>query len=317
MAESNVKCVYVLHGSDAYLRDTHRREVLAEVLGDADPQLCVSTFDADADLAVVLDELRTLPFLAPCRVVVIDDADAFISAHREALEKYLEAPAATSSLVLITTAWNRAHRISKLVEKVGKAVDCSLPERAGLGSWISAAAGKQGKTIAPDAAARLGEYVGRDLAAINQEIAKLAAYVGDRKAITSQDVAAVVASTAGAGAFDLTNALTDGNVRAALDALAGSLNRRGEEFRVLGILASHVRRALLAQQYVATGRRAEEVLPPRIPPQAKNAFLGMLRRRNLRKLQLDMRRLLAADLAMKSGADPLTTMETLVVAMCS
>ena len=75
MSERDVKPVYVLHGSDTFLRDTHRAEIIGQAVGDADSQLCVCSFDATAELAEVLDELRTVPFLAPLRIAVVTDAD--------------------------------------------------------------------------------------------------------------------------------------------------------------------------------------------------------------------------------------------------
>ena len=51
MAEPSPKCVYVIHGSDTFLRDQYRAEIAATVLGDADPQLCMSRYEADAELA--------------------------------------------------------------------------------------------------------------------------------------------------------------------------------------------------------------------------------------------------------------------------
>ena len=65
MVSADPKCVYVLYGSDAFLRDETRRALVQRIIGDADPQTAVTHFDAMAELAEVLDELRTLPFLAP------------------------------------------------------------------------------------------------------------------------------------------------------------------------------------------------------------------------------------------------------------
>ena len=45
-----------------------------------------------ASLADVLDEVRTLPFLARCRVVIVEGADPFVTAHRKELEAYAEKP---------------------------------------------------------------------------------------------------------------------------------------------------------------------------------------------------------------------------------
>lgn len=316
MTSGPVKPVYVLHGSDAFLRDAARREILAQVVGDADPQLCVTTFDAAAPLADVLDELRTLPFLAPRRAVVVRDADPFVSNHRQALEKYLQAPADAACLILIVKSWPANTRLHRIVAKVGQAVSCSPPEGAGLAAWLRDAAARRGKEIAPDAAALLIQWVGPDLALLDAEVEKLSLYVGDRRTISPDDAGKLVVAAAGPGAFELTNAITAADAKAALNALDGMLNTRGDEMKTLGLIAWHLRRVLKAQQDLAAGRSEKDALP-RMPAAARHAFLAMLGRRPLRQLQADFRRLLRADLAVKSGVPPRAAMQQLVIGLCS
>lgn len=310
------KPVYVLVGSDQFLRDEQRRRVLSEIVGDSDPQTAVSVFDDSAELATVLDELRTMPFLSPRRAVVIDDAEAFVSEHRLALEKYLSSPSANSSLVLMVLAWPRNTRLYKLVEQAGEVVDCGSPDPKDLPRWLDRSAARRGKKLAREAADLLAQWRGGDLAGLDGEIEKLSLYVGSREVISAQDVAQIVAATAGPGAYDLTNAIADGNAAAALRAIGGMLTHRGEEFRALGSLGWHLRKALSAQQYIAAGMPPEQACRKAGVFYNTQAFVGMLRRRSLAKLQSDFRRLLAADLAMKSGADAPGALQDLIVQLC-
>ena len=318
MAKATFKPVYVLHGTDGYLRDIHRKAVIAAVVGEADPQLCVARFDSSAELADVLDELRTLPFLAPCRLVVVDGADEFVSAHRAALETYLGNPCGTSALLLNVTSWPANTRLVKLVAKIGQVFACSVPDKGDLGKWLSKAAAQRGKKIARDAADLLGQWIGKDLAALDSEIEKLSLYADDRETITAADVSALVTATAGPQAFDLTNAITAGDARAALEVLDGLLAVRGEEFRTLGLIGWHLRRALQVQQAIHAGAAPQQAVGKiRMPQHQRGAWLAFLQRRPLRALQNDFRRLLRADLAMKSGSTPKAALQELVVALCS
>jgi len=315
MVPEAVKPVYVLQGGDSLLLDQCRREIVAKAVGSADPQTCVGVYDADAELAAVLDELRTMPFLAPRRVVIVRNADAFISAHREALENYLESPSAAGVLVLMVSAWASNTRLYKLVGKIGQVMQCSAPKAGGLIKWIRDAAAGRGKKIAPDAAELLAHWVGQDLAALDGEIEKLSLYAGARQSLTVEDVSALVTATAGPEAFDLTNALTAGDVGAALKALEGMVRRRGEEFKVLGMIAWHLRRVLAAQQAIRSGSPPQRAAP-KMPWAQQQPFLAMLQRRPLKTIQADFRRLIYADLAMKSGVDPAAAMQKLVVELC-
>ena len=93
MAASTPKPVYVICGSESFLKRQALRSVLRGLgIHPADDSMAVTQFDAEAELSAVLDELRTLPLLAEHRVVMVDEADAFIAAHRPQLERYLAAP---------------------------------------------------------------------------------------------------------------------------------------------------------------------------------------------------------------------------------
>ena len=122
--------------------------------------------------------------------------------------------------------------------------------------------------------------------------------------------------SAGPAAFALTNAITDGDVSAALEALSRTLTIRGAEFKALGQLAWHLRRALRARQLLDAGTPINQAIP-QMPAGPKKAFAGMLRRRSTEALRSDFRRLIRCDLAMKSGAKPKSAMKELVVALCT
>jgi DNA polymerase-3 subunit delta len=311
----DMKPVYILCGHDEFLIDVARKEIVSAVAGEGDAQLCVAGFDATVELAQVLDELRTLPFLAPRRVVIVRDAEAFVAANRQGLENYLQSPAKTASLMLIVSSWPSNTKLYKLVKTIGEVISCDISGNDSAAKWLATFAKKRGKGFSADARTLLLELVGQDLALLDSEVEKLSLYAGERKTIEASDVAKLVSSSAGPEAFAITNAVTRGDAAKALEALAGMMIGRGEEFKVLGMLGWHLRRALGAQQAVAAGQPPARILP-NMPFNAQNDFLAMLKRRPLIKLHRDFGRLLAADLAMKSGANPLSAMQELVVALC-
>ncbi len=317
MVQAEVKPIYVLFGSDVFLLDETRKSIVAQVIGESDPQTSVTPFDASAELADVLDELRTMPFLAPRRAVILSDADAFVSAYRESIEKYLESPSSCSTLILTVASWPKNTRLYKRVATIGKSVDCNSPDERKLISWVHKSAAKRDKKIAPDAAELLLAWRGADMAAIDSELEKLSLYAADRETITTEDVSTLVTATAGPAAFALTNAITSGNIRSALKALAGAITRRGEEFKMLGQIAWHLRKALQVQQQVQAGASPGQACKDARVFYQQREFLEMLRRRPIDVLQNDFRRLLAADLAMKSGTNATAALQQLVVGLCS
>ena len=87
--------IYVLHGDEHFLKRQVQLALRRLILGPEDDGLAVSSFPGDkATWSAVHDELETLPFLSPRRLVVVDNADPFVTRHRSALEKYAAEPRA-------------------------------------------------------------------------------------------------------------------------------------------------------------------------------------------------------------------------------
>jgi DNA polymerase-3 subunit delta len=280
-----VKPLYVLLGDDPFLRDRHRRRIVSAIVGDADTDLAVTTMEGAVEPAELFDALRTGSLLAARRAVLLREAAAFLADQdrRDALLKYLDHPAASGSLVLLVDAW-RSSKATKALAAAGEVVDCSTPDETQLPAWVREAAAERGKKIAPAVAGQLAAWCGSDLARLDGEVEKLSLYVGDREEITAEDVGLLVFAESTCGDWDLVNAIDRRQIGRALTALAATMTTRGVEFRLLGQLAWHCRRKAGSRG----GSRAAS----------------------------DLRRLLAADLALKSSADPAVTMQRLVMELC-
>ncbi|WZO96797.1 DNA polymerase III subunit delta [Isosphaeraceae bacterium EP7] len=187
------KPVFALFGDDPYLRHEALHAIVRSTLGDQADDMAVSRFAGEsAGLSDVLDELRTLPFLSKCRVVVVDNADPFITAHRKELEAYADRPSSSGVLILMAKLWNGSTRLAKIVEKIGLAVDCKTPDERGLIGWMLQHAKEQSVRLDEEAARLLLELVGPEPGILATEVDKLAVYVGDVAAIRVEDVARMV-----------------------------------------------------------------------------------------------------------------------------
>src|SRR5438105_12007707 len=96
-AKAKRQPIYTLVGDEDFLKRRVREAIVSSILGDADAAFSVSIYSGEKlDFSTIRNDLDTPSFLAPCRIVMIEDADkkphpaieAFISTHRAALEKY-------------------------------------------------------------------------------------------------------------------------------------------------------------------------------------------------------------------------------------
>src|SRR5512142_2122230 len=111
--------IYVIAGKEPPLVTTAWQQLLDRLLEPAQRMTGLAAFEGDtAAVAEVLDELRTIPFLTQQRVVIVREADSFVSRHRELLEKYFESPSATGVLVLLMSTWAKGTRLAKRLPAV-------------------------------------------------------------------------------------------------------------------------------------------------------------------------------------------------------
>src|SRR5688572_17348727 len=91
------KPVYALVGEDSFRQLEELGRILTDLPGD--PQR--SDYDGEtAELADVLDDVRSFAMFGGGKVVVIRSADEFVSRYREQLENYLASPSNSGTLVL-------------------------------------------------------------------------------------------------------------------------------------------------------------------------------------------------------------------------
>jgi DNA polymerase-3 subunit delta len=216
---SAVPPVVVMLGSQRHLKQAALSRLRAVVIADDDTSL-TRFVGKDTDLQTVTDELRTVSMWGDRRLVVVDDADDFVSKHRAALEKYVDAPAKKSVLVLDVASWPKTTRLAKQLAKTGLDIECTEMKGAALSKWlIDTARDTHQVTLQRDAAALLIELVGDELGLLDQELAKLAAYAGARKQITSEDVRGLVGGWRTETTWAMTDAVRDGRIDDAIAAL--------------------------------------------------------------------------------------------------
>ncbi len=246
----SIKPMYAVVGDDAYLRREVVGAIVRLALGAEADDLAVSRFPGEhAALADVLDEVRTLPFLAPRRVVVVENADPFVTAHRKELEAFTENPAASGALVLLVKTWPANTRLAKLVAQVGQAIDCKSAREHELPDWLVRRAREhEDVALDPDAARLLVELIGPEIGLLASEVAKLATYVGERKTVTRDDVARLVGAGRVETIWKALEAATTGRAAEALDLLDRLMTAGEHPVGLLAAVAASLRKVHHAGQ---------------------------------------------------------------------
>ena len=193
----SLRPVYAIVGTDAYLIRESSRGVSRAVFPELDDEAAISRFPGpQTELSTVLDELFTLPFFSRRRLVIVEDADTFVTKHRKDLESYVQKPSASGILVLQVKQWTFDHgpgqtrgesgtgdRLHRLRDK----------DTAKIVAWlIQYAQTRCDARLEKGAANLLVELAGLEVGILTSEVEKLAVYAGSSKKIERGDVAKMV-----------------------------------------------------------------------------------------------------------------------------
>lgn len=316
--------VYVVYGDEDFIK---RRVLIALrrlVFGTGESDFGFSSHPADkADFAAICDELQTLPFLAKRRMVVVDQADPFVSLHRAALEKYVaqldrpaDRPAAgTGVLVLEVKSWPATTRLFKLLGEKST-VSCKAPVASKLPEWcITWVKTEYGKQLGQDAARLLVDLIGPELGQLDQELNKLSVYVGSAPRIQVEDVDRLVGSSRAANTFKILDAIAEKRLADALTILNRLFEQNEEPLKILGGLSWQLRHLVQAARLRQQGRSLSAALTEAgVPPFAIRGSEQQLRHLGQQRIDRLYDWILETDLGLKGSSQlpPRTLLERFV-----
>ena len=316
-ADKPPRPVYALFGDERFLK----RQVLAalrtRVLGAEDDAFGLSTHSGDkANYSTISTELASVAFFSARRLVIVEDADAFVTRERPKLEKYVASPSATGVLVLDVQTWAANTKLYKLVSDEGN-ISCKAPAAARLPEWcIQWAATAYGKQLVVAAARLLVDLVGAEMGLLDQELAKLAAYVGEAKRIDAADVDTLVGASRAENTWKIFDLIGDGETGQALTLLDRLFEQGQDPFQLLGAFGWQLRKLAQAARLSAQGLPVTAALEAvGVPPFGRGAAEKQMRRLGRRRLGQLYDWLLQIDMGLKgfSPLPPRTLFERLVV----
>ncbi len=316
---------YLLRGDDS----TRIKEVIAGFqAGLGDPSMAdLNTTRHDGEslsFETLQADALTMPFLADRRLVIVENARAFIAKmakdrSQTCLELFGNLPETTALVMVVEdqqakkrgerywehgktyawlTDWMRARNDLALL------IDCALPDEEDMPSWILRKAKELGGGFKPDAARLLASYVGNNTLRAQNEVMKLITYVGDRQVVEEEDVSLLTAQEQEGNIFTLTDALGERNSKAAMQQFM-LLMEDNDLLELTGMIHRQFRLLIQAREILDGGGKAQDI-------EQELGVLGFVarklsdqaRRFSMRQLLDIYDRLLKIDLDMKSGGTP-------------
>lgn len=330
--------IYLLHGSDELLR-SERLAAIRAALGEPElAELSTSVLDGrKTSVAEVCYTCDVVPFLTPRRLVIVNgllaqlkrrqqagkkkgdtaadgDADKGTTradADRDTLLRYLaEMPESTDLALVEAEAVARNERPYKELARLAEAgraeiVLCEAPEERDLPDWVLRRARQKGGAIERDATFDLATSIGRNLRLLDSELDKLITYRGGVGAISREDVRLLTPYTQEANIFDMVDAIGQQDGSKAVRLLAELQRDGAAPLYLLSMVVRQFRILVQVADQMGQGLGKDEIAKAiGLHPFPTQKAMDQCRRWRMSDLEMAYDRLLATDLAIKTGKLP-------------
>ncbi len=320
LARHGPRPVYAVLGPEQYLVRQAFALLKETVVPEGLMSLNFAEFSAPDDPAPeFLAAANTFPMMSPRRMVVVRNVEKLQEGDRDALIRYLQAPAAKTVLVLVGTEIDRRTVLYRTVRDSACIVEFPLMKGEALKHWAGEYIRRRGHTISPPSLEKVAELAGSSLEAVANEIEKLLLYAGTSKEIPPAAVDDLVQGSRQHRIFELTDAMGARDKPLALKVLANLLDADENPIGVAAMMARHFRQILIARETLAAGRSPGEAADAaQVPayPSVRQAFLRHLRLIDAETAARVHRELAALDQRFKSSTgNPRMLLEKLICAL--
>ena len=241
----------VVFGTESFLRAEAVAKLRSLILSDEDSEFSFSRFDGNtATFRDVLQETCTMVmFGVGKRLVLVEQADNFISQNKENLIDYIDEPSKSGVLVLQLGTFPSNLTLYKKASSHGLILDCKPPSRKETIAWLVQRSTKKcGLNITRDDAETFIELIGDDLGALDQELHRLALLSPPNGQIDANFIQNNVGGWRQKKVWDLVDATLDGRTSDALQQLEKLLEAGEVPIAILAQMAATIRKLSAATQ---------------------------------------------------------------------
>lgn len=190
---------------------------------------------------VITDTYEMYPMMAPRRVMIFKDVNAFNESHVALMQSLLSKPNEMVSVVFLGPFVDKKKKIFKTLVDKSNSLEFKKPYDNQIPFWVKYLANEMGLQIEQEAIHLLHEYLGGELRNISNELVKIKEYIHPKLSITEKNVQELVANSAQDNSFLLVEKWITGSVVEKLQICEELVDSGESELGFLQLLARHLR----------------------------------------------------------------------------
>lgn len=207
--------IYLLHGEESYYIDLVSDALEQTVLTDAQKGFDQTIlYGKDSSLVNIVNAAKRYPMMSDHQVILIKEAqDLKWKVEEELLLKYVENLTPSTILILAFkyAKFDKRKKLYKAIEKKGVVVESAKLYDNKVADWILGQFKDAGRSIHPQAAAMMADYLGTDLSKIANELEKLLLNVDKQQEILPLHIEQNIGISKDFNVFELQSALAKRN----------------------------------------------------------------------------------------------------------
>ncbi len=263
--EGNFKPVYLLYGSQSYLKNLYRKKLTEAILPPKDTMNLTYLEGKIPDLPAIAELANTLPFFAKKRLIILENTGFFKSSCD--LAKMLPDFPDTTILLFIENEVKKNTSMYKAVAKLGYACEMNGLSEKDLMMFLASSLNKEGLKISYAAAQHMLLRCGTDMNCLIQETAKLSAYCAGQEAVTIEDVDCICTQQISRQIFQMIDYIGEQKQNAALRLYDDLLALKEKPMSILALITRHFNKLLLVKDLSAKNLPKGEIAKKaEIPP---------------------------------------------------
>ena len=234
--------IYFIDGEESFFKDM----IVTSLTQVICPDLSFKDFNFDLfegkllDLSVFRQAIEQLPIMMSKKLVVVKDADNFVSANRDVLEKLIKVIPESTCLCVVGNKFNQRLKLLKNINSYGGCYFSFYRLRQNESrKFIEREFSINGKSISVPAINLLIEVVNQDVQSLYSEIKKLVLFSGNRAKIDIDDVNRCILSSKEEDVFSLVNAIVEKKGSKAILLLKRKMVDEYQVLPILGLIRWH------------------------------------------------------------------------------
>ncbi len=252
------KPVYLLYGTEDYLKKQFRDKLKNGIVGEGD-SMNYSYFEGkQPDSREIAGIAATMPFFADRRLLIIENSQLFKTADDDIVELVKDMPE-TAVIVFVENEVDKRSRLYKAVKEKGYICELNEQSDQDIMRWVLSVLKRDNKLISGQTLQLFLTKTGNSMENISKELEKLICYTMGRDEITVQDVEAVCVTQITNRIFDMITAMSQKNQDKALALYYDLLTLKEPPMRIMYLIARNFNQLLMVKELTENGNSSSAI----------------------------------------------------------